>query len=99
MTARRRPDDVAVRVQVTGRVQGVFFRQSTARRAEESGVTGWIRNLPDGGVEAWLQGRHDSVEQVVDWMRAGGPPGAQVDAVDALEATPDPGCERFEVRR
>ena len=90
---------VAVRVLVSGHVQGVFFRQSTARRADESHVAGWVRNLADGRVEAWLQGQEAAVEQVLDWIRAGGPPGASVEDVVVAEVAPDAALTRFEVRR
>ncbi len=88
----------ARRLLVEGRVQGVFFRASTARRAEAAGVVGWVRNLPDGRVEAWLEGPREAVEQVERWARSGGPPAARVTAVTAEDVTPA-GHERFEVRR
>lgn len=59
------------RVVVTGRVQGVFFRDSTRAEAERHGVAGWVRNLPDGTVEAELEGAEPDVEAVVAWMRSG----------------------------
>ena len=74
---------VARRLVVTGRVQGVFFRASTRDRARDTGVVGWVRNLPDGRVEAHLQGRDEAVTAVEDWIRAGGPRDAVVDHVEA----------------
>lgn len=66
---------------VKGRVQGVFFRANMARRAREEGVTGWVRNLPDGeSVEAVLEGPRDAVERVVCWALHG-PPAARVRSV------------------
>lgn len=68
---------VEARVVVSGKVQGVWFRASTQAAARAEGVTGWVRNLPDRGVEALLQGEPAAVERVVEWMRRG-PPGAHV---------------------
>lgn len=61
-------------------VHGVFFRASLARLAAEEDVSGWVRNLADGSVEAMLEGEEESVTRVVDWSRRG-PPGARVDSV------------------
>ena len=65
---------------VTGRVQGVFFRASTARKAAELGVTGTARNLPDGTVEVLACGSEAAVAALCDWLHEG-PPAARVDAV------------------
>ncbi len=66
---------------VRGRVQGVFFRASLRRVAVENGVTGWVRNLPDGrSVEAVLEGLREAVERVVCWSLHG-PPAARVEEV------------------
>lgn len=62
---------VRVRVFVDGRVQGVGFRQSAAREATRLGLQGWIRNLPDGRVEAAYEGTRDAVEEMVAWSRRG----------------------------
>ena len=93
-----RPDHVVVRhhVVVSGRVQGVTFRDSTRRRAQEAGVAGWVRNLPDGSVEAELEGPSAAVEQVLAWARTG-PPLAEVEHVD-VSVVPPNGEESFEVR-
>jgi acylphosphatase len=69
-----------VRCTVDGRVQGVFYRASTAERATELGLRGWIRNLPDGRVELAARGESDAVEQLLVWLWQG-PPGAKVTAV------------------
>ena len=69
-----------VQVRVTGRVQGVFFRQSAREEAERLGLSGWVRNLPDGSVEALFEGERPLVEQSVVWCRQG-PPRASVDEV------------------
>jgi acylphosphatase len=69
-----------VRVFVEGRVQGVFFRESTRRRAIELGVHGWVRNLHDGRVEAVFEGPAQAVDEAVAFLRHG-PPYARVDAI------------------
>lgn len=87
---------IARRVRARGRVQGVFFRQSALERARSRGVAGWVRNCPDGSVEAWFEGDADAVASMVEWSR-NGPAGASVDSVDVEEAEPE-GLSGFEVR-
>ena len=72
---------VRVHVFVTGKVQGVYFRQNTQITAREHGVTGWVRNLPDGRVEAVIEGDEKTVKAVVDWCRHG-PSAARVDVIE-----------------
>jgi len=78
---------VAVRVLVSGRVQGVWYRHSCAEQARAAGVTGWVRNRPDGRVEAWFEGRRSAVEAVLTWSRSG-PPRAQVSALTVEDNAP-----------
>jgi len=66
---------------VRGRVQGVAFRHYTCQRAQELGVTGWVRNLPDGAVEGLFEGDDRAVATLVEWCRSG-PPAARVDRLD-----------------
>jgi acylphosphatase len=87
----------ARRVVVHGRVQGVFFRDSTRRRAQAAGVTGWVRNNPDGTVEAWLEGAPEAVDDLTAWIRDGGPSRAEVRRVEAEPAEPQ-GHGSFKVR-
>ena len=87
---------IARRLVASGRVQGVFFRDSTRREANRLGVTGWVRNRPDGTVEAYAEGAPEAVEALVRWAREG-PRHADVDDVRVSEAEPA-GCTRFEVR-
>jgi acylphosphatase len=82
-------------VWVTGRVQGVWFRQTCADKAASLAVTGWVRNLRDGLVEAVFEGAHDDVDEMVSWCRAG-PPRAVVTAVEAVAEAPE-GCQEFGV--
>jgi acylphosphatase len=87
---------VARRVVVLGSVQGVFFRDTTRRRAESRGVVGWVRNNPDGTVEALFEGDPEAVDALVAFAREG-PRGAQVERVDVDDAEPE-GLAGFEVR-
>ena len=73
-----------VHVWITGRVQGVFFRAYTRDAAQMIGVTGWVRNLPDGRVEAVFEGELDKVEKMVEWCREGSPM-SRIERVDLLE--------------
>jgi acylphosphatase len=69
------------RVRVHGRVQGVFFRAETRDRARSLGLAGWVRNCPDGSVEAVFEGDRGRVESMVDWCGRG-PSGASIDSLD-----------------
>jgi acylphosphatase len=75
------PSHARIRLIVKGRVQGVYFRASTAQQARHLGLTGWVMNRHDGSVELVAEGRSDSIEELIDWCRRG-PPGARVDEVD-----------------
>jgi len=72
---------VRAHVYVSGRVQGVFFRHETRREAKMRGVKGWVRNLPDGRVEAVFEGEEEAVKQLIEFCRHG-PPGAKVTDVE-----------------
>lgn len=69
------------RARISGKVQGVFFRWSTSEEARRLGVTGWVRNLPDGAVEALFQGPEAAVEAIIAWCGQG-PPNARVEGVE-----------------
>jgi acylphosphatase len=84
-------------VVVEGRVQGVGFRWATAAEARRFGVSGWVRNLPGGGVEAFLQGEPAAVTSVLEWLHTG-PIGASVRHIEVAEAVPDPSIGGFEIR-
>src|SRR5574341_2159455 len=60
-----------VHILVSGKVQGVFFRKSTKNKAQELDITGWVRNLDDGRVEAVFEGEKEKVEKMVEWARKG----------------------------
>jgi acylphosphatase len=76
------------RVVVHGRVQGVFFRDTARRMAQSRGLGGWVRNTPEGTVEAVLEGEPDVVESLVRWCGEG-PRGAHVERVDATAEEPE----------
>ena len=80
-------DSTAVEVVVTGHVQGVFFRAAMREQAEQLGVTGWVRNEPDGSVHAHLEGPAAAVQDLVAWC-GHGPPAARVEEVRTAEAEP-----------
>lgn len=77
---------VARRCIISGRVQGVFFRASTARRASELGVRGYARNLADGTVEVLAAGTEDAVDGLCAWLHQG-PPAARVEGVSIEPVT------------
>jgi acylphosphatase len=90
-------DKARARVLVSGKVQGVFFRSRTRDAAVRLGLAGWVANLPDGRVEAVLEGSRDSVEKAVEFLRKG-PPGSGVSGVE-VEWKPFRGeFSTFEVR-
>jgi len=74
-------DHVRVRLKITGRVQGVYFRTSTVAQAQRLGVTGSVANAPDGGVEVVAEGTRARIEELLAWCRRG-PSGAQVTNVE-----------------
>jgi acylphosphatase len=84
------------RVRVHGRVQGVFFRVEARDRARSLGVSGWVRNVPGGDVEAVFEGEPPQVESMVQWCQRG-PSGASVDGVDVTWEEPR-GEGAFDVR-
>ena len=83
------------RVVVHGRVQGVFFRDSTRQHARSRGVDGWVRNRPDGAVEAAFEGAADAVAALVRFCETG-PRGAHVSRLEVFDEAPE-GIEGFGV--
>lgn len=85
-------------VYVSGKVQGVYFRDTTRKVAVDNGVNGWVKNLDDGRVEAVFQGGEDAVQKMIDFCHEG-PPAARVEDVE-VEDDPDRGpFAGFEVKR
>ena len=87
----------AFRAIVHGRVQGVSFRYYTREEAHNLGVSGWVRNLPDGTVEVWAEGDHDAVESLEEWL-GHGPDSARVDQLNLFSREPV-GEQGFDIRR
>ena len=83
-------------VYISGRVQGVFFRANTWKTARSLGLTGWVRNLPDGRVETVFEGEHNDAEAMLAWCRTGTPP-ARVDHVEAEEENAEGGFTSFDI--
>lgn len=80
-----------IRAIVSGRVQGVSYRASTAAKARQLGLVGWVRNLADGRVELEAEGPADVVASLVTWCRHG-PPAARVDSVAVQDLAPSGGA-------
>lgn len=76
--------DIRRRALVSGRVQGVCFRAYTRDAALRIGLTGWVRNLPDGRVEALFEGAPEKVKELIDWLHRGSP-GSRVERVEIFE--------------
>jgi acylphosphatase len=87
---------VRYRVLISGRVQGVFFRDTCRRMAERHNVSGWVRNLPDGSVEAVFEGSAEEVRRLVEWSHHG-PRSAVVEDV-RVQAEPPEGISGFQVK-
>ena len=87
---------VRYRVLISGRVQGVFFRDTCRRMAERHGVSGWVRNLPDDSVEAVFEGSAGEVARLVEWSHQG-PRSAVVENV-RVQAEPPEGLSGFQIR-
>jgi acylphosphatase len=83
-------------VTVRGDVQGVFFRDSTRRKATQAGVAGWVANRPDGSVEAVFEGTPDAVEALLEFAREG-PTDASDESIDVDEESPE-GLTSFDMR-
>ncbi len=86
-----------VRLQVSGRVQGVYFRMFTQKKARQLDIKGFVRNLPDGTVEIIAEADHVGIEQLIQWCHKG-PITARVDQVDMIELEMDEAFTAFEIR-
>ena len=89
---------IRAHVVVKGKVQGVWYRQSTMDQAESLGLAGWVRNLPGGEVEAVFEGEEDVVEEMLAWCRRG-PPLARVTGMDVERGAAEGLAPPFRVRR
>lgn len=92
------PERKRAHVWISGRVQGVFFRAHTAERARQLGVVGFVRNLPDGRVEAVFEGEASAVEKMIAWCHQG-PPRARVEGVEVQWEEPRGEFTDFQIWR
>lgn len=86
-----------INVIISGNVQGVFFRANTKDRADKLGLKGYVRNLPDGSVEAVFEGKESDIKKILEFCRKG-PPGAKVENVEVKEETYKGEFDSFEIR-
>jgi acylphosphatase len=86
-----------VHVIISGRVQGVWFRATTKQKAEQLGITGWVRNTSDGCVEAILEGEEQQVKKMIEWCHEG-PPLAVVNKVEIKNQNPTNGFDYFSIK-
>lgn len=89
---------IRLHILVSGRVQGVNYRGSTQAAALKEGVSGWVRNLSDGRVEAMLEGEESAVNRLIQFMSKG-PAGANVSTFEASPQQPNGQSETFEIKR
>ena len=85
------------RLLITGKVQGVFFRSSTMAKAKLYGLSGWVRNLPEGGVEAVAEGQREDIEKFIEFCKEG-PPGSSVENVEVSWEMPTHKHKGFGIR-
>lgn len=86
-----------VHVFISGRVQGVFFRANTKQKAENLGITGWVRNTSDGRVEGVFEGEEDKLENMIEWCHHG-PSHANVENVEVTEEKKGQGYQSFKIK-
>ncbi|MFH1462291.1 MAG: acylphosphatase [bacterium] len=90
-------EKIRAHIFVSGKVQGVFYRERTRQKAEKLKVAGWVKNLRDGRVEAMFEGEKDRVEKIVGWARSG-PIFAKVDSLDVVWEDFQAEFSGFEIR-
>ncbi len=90
-------EKIRAHIFVSGKVQGVFFRENTRKKAEKLGVSGWVKNLGDGRVEAVFEGDRGNVEEMTNWARKG-PFWAKVEGIDVVWEDFKAEFKGFEIR-
>lgn len=85
-----------VRARIFGRVQGVWFRECTRQRASDLSLAGWVRNRPDGSVEALISGSPAAVDELIDWLHTG-PPRSEVLRVEIEDLEDDASLSTFTI--
>ena len=88
----------SVHLNISGRVQGVYYRASMLQEAQRLGLTGWVMNRPDGSVEAVAEGWKAKIEELIAWCRQG-PQGARVAGVEVIWQKPENSFFGFAIRR
>ena len=86
-----------VQVIISGRVQGVWFRANTKNKAEQLGITGWVRNTDDGKVEALFEGEDDNIKEMIEWCKHG-PTIAKVTDVRVKRNPDQDECNSFSIK-
>jgi acylphosphatase len=86
-----------INVKISGIVQGVWFRASTKQKAEQLGITGWVKNTPDGNVEAVFEGDEDIIKEMLQWCQQG-PPHARVENVEVKNQDSINGFDNFSIK-
>ena len=86
-----------VHVLISGKVQGVWFRASTQEKAEQLGLTGWVKNTHNGAVEAVFEGDEGSIQEMIRWCRKG-PPLAEVTNLHIKKQTPSHNFDQFSIK-
>jgi acylphosphatase len=86
-----------VKVLISGRVQGVWFRANTKNKAEQLGLTGWVKNTSDGKVEAEFEGEEEIIIKMLEWCK-GGSPSAKVTNIEINRKSPKNEYDNFEIR-
>jgi len=90
-------DDIQVHLHISGSVQGIYYRVTAADEARRLGLVGWVRNLPDGRVEAVAEGRRRQIDRFVEWCRRG-PPAAVVTGVETKITAASGGFDAFDIQ-
>ena len=90
-------EKIRVHIFVSGKVQGVFFRENTKKKAEELLISGWVRNLPDERVEAVFEGERENIEKILKWAKKG-PFFAKVDNLEILQEDYRGEFDNFEIK-
>lgn len=90
-------DKIRIHLFISGRVQGVFYRQNAKNKAEKLKINGWVKNLEDGRIEAVFEGEKEKVEEMVEWAKRG-PIIARVDNIEIIKEEYQDEFRNFEIR-
>lgn len=98
MTTPNEGESARAHLKIAGRVQGVYYRASMVREAQELSLRGWVRNCDDGSVESITEGPRRAIDALITWCQQG-PPGARVEKVEVRWETPQHGFSGFVIKR